>query len=71
LAIVQLIQEHDALLSGLDHELAEPVEASVALVEIWIDLLHHLLEAVRTHDVSIARHLRDRLTGQLPRIPLG
>ena len=44
LAIVHLLDEQHALLAGLDDELAETVEPGGALIEIRVDLLHHLLQ---------------------------
>jgi hypothetical protein len=46
LPVVQLGDRHDAALPRLEDELAEPVEARVALVEVGVDLLHDLLEPV-------------------------
>ena len=70
LPVVQLGDLHHAPLARLDHELAEAVEPGVALVEVGVDLLHHLLEAVGAHDVAVAGHLRNRLARELPRIAL-
>src|SRR6185295_6351066 len=70
LPVIQLGDQDHAPMARLDDELAEAVEPGVALVEVGIDLLHHLLEPVGAHHIAVADHLRNRLPGELPRIPL-
>src|SRR4051812_42806179 len=71
LAVLQLGDQDQTAVAGLDDELAEPIEAGIPLIEIRVDLLHDLLQPVRAHDIAVAGHLGNRLTGELPGIPLG
>jgi hypothetical protein len=71
LPIVELGEKHNPLLTGFDDELAEAVEAGIALVEIGIDLLHDLLQPVGAHHIPVASHLGHRFAGELPWIALG
>src|SRR5437773_8338717 len=70
LPVVESGQRDKSTTGGFDHELAEPREPGILLVEVRVDLLHHLLQAVRAHDVVVRRHLFDRLDDQLPRVAL-
>src|ERR1019366_8385080 len=70
LAVFELRDVQEALLRGLEAELRELGDAEVLLVEGAVDLLHHLLQAVRAHHISVALHPADRLGDQLPRIEL-
>jgi hypothetical protein len=70
LAVVELVDQDHALLPCLDHELAESVESGVSLVEVGVDLLHDLFQAVGPHHVPIAGHLGHGLARQLPRVAL-
>src|SRR5260221_5305480 len=68
LAVVEPGQRDEATVRRFDDELAEAREARVLLVEVGIDLLHDLLQAIGAHDVVVGRHLLDRLDDQLPGI---
>ena len=68
LPVLHLVQRQQAAVAGLDHELAEPIEARVLLIEMRIDLLHDLFEAIRAHRVVAVLHPEHRLDHELPRI---
>src|SRR6266508_4102649 len=57
LPVVEPSQGDEAAARGFDDEFAEPREPGVLLVEVRVDLLHHLLHAVGAHDVVVRRHL--------------
>jgi hypothetical protein len=71
LAIVELGNTDNTLLTRLDYELAEAVEAGVAFIEVGVDLLHDLLQPIGPHHVPVSGHLRHGFRGELPWIPLG
>src|SRR6202165_5946266 len=66
LTVVEAGQRDEPAVGRFDHELAEAREASVLLVEVRVDLLHHLLQAVGAHDVVVRGHLLHCLDDQLP-----
>src|SRR5689334_1908718 len=66
LAILELGEPEEASLARFLDEFRESAEAGILLVEIRVDLLHHLLEAIGPHDVVVPFHLGDRLDGELP-----
>src|SRR6266545_3420849 len=70
LPVVESGQRDESTTGGFDHELAEPREPGILLVEVRVDLLHHLLQSVGAHDVVVCGHLLHRLDDQLPRIAL-
>src|SRR5437773_619758 len=55
LPVVESGQRDKSTTGGFDHELAEPIELGILLVEVRVDLLHHLLHAVRAHVVVLLR----------------
>src|SRR6266853_4766555 len=65
LPVVESGQRDESTSGGFDHELAEPREPGVLLVEVRVDLLHHLLQAVGAHDVVVRSHLLHRFDNQL------
>ncbi|MBK9550269.1 MAG: hypothetical protein IPO52_14475 [Gemmatimonadetes bacterium] len=70
LTVLLLDHLDEAACARLGDELREAIEAGVALVEVRVDLLHDLLEAIGAHDVALRRHLLHGLDHELPRIAL-
>ena len=71
LTVFHLLEPDQAPGRRLRQELAELREADRSLVEGGVQLLHDLLEPVRTHHVTPARHLRDGILHELPGITSG
>src|SRR5262249_35995110 len=71
LPVLHLLDDQHAFLTRLDHELAEPVEPGGPLVEVRVDLLHHLLQSIGAHDIAVPGHLGNGLCRELPRVALG
>src|ERR1051326_7396319 len=70
LTIFELRHREQAFLVRLLDEARELRHAEVLFVERRIDVLHHLLEAIRTHDIAVPLHSRYGFGDELPRVEL-
>jgi hypothetical protein len=70
LPVLELGHLQETALRGLLREPRELRMAQGLLIEVRVQLLHHLLEPVGAHDVAISLHALHRLRDQLPRVLL-
>src|SRR5690606_34499948 len=68
LAVLQLLQHQPVARGRVRQELAELAVTQLPLVEVRVQVEHHLLQPVRAHDLVVAGHVPDRTLHENPRV---